>query len=108
MSHYVLEQLCQSVSQVLPNGYTTAITGSLLMFMVHHAGDFLPVIAATLTMHCRVMGESNAVRIRQPRLKTATWQAAVQKYREMFGKEEDGTVPATFQVGTLLACKPGP
>lgn len=61
-----------------------------------------------LVHHLRVMGESNAVRIRQPRLKTATWQAAVQKYREMFGKEEDGTVPATFQAIFMTGWAPAP
>ena len=46
---------------------------------------------------CRALGETNAAKGRQPRLKQTTWQAAADKYRERFG-DKDGTIPATFQV----------
>ena len=45
---------------------------------------------------CRAMGESNAARQREPQLSKKVWEAADQKYRDMFGGP-DG-VSATFQV----------
>ena len=51
----------------------------------------------TEVMLRRAMGESNAARQREPFLRRAVWEAAVTKYREMFGSQE-GTFPATFQV----------
>lgn len=46
---------------------------------------------------CRSMGESNAVRIRRPRVRQATAKRAAEIYAERFGNE-DGSLPATFQV----------
>lgn len=49
----------------------------------------------------RQMGESNAVRIRQPRYRHATWQATKAAYQTTLTQDErdSGSIPATFQVG---------
>lgn len=48
----------------------------------------------------RQMGESNAVNVRQPRLRLKTWDAARQAYISTLTPEEQarGSVPATYQV----------
>lgn len=48
----------------------------------------------------RQMGESNAVKIRQPRFRRATWEATKAAYQTTLTEEEraSGSIPATFQV----------
>ncbi|BDA50516.1 Arginine-hydroxylase NDUFAF5, mitochondrial [Coccomyxa sp. Obi] len=53
--------------------------------------------ADDLYHHLRSMGESNAVCIRRPRVRQATAKRAAEIYAEKFGNE-DGSLPATFQV----------
>ena len=47
----------------------------------------------------RLMGEGNAVNIRQPRLKNSTWEATKRAYNNIITQEErdSGYLPATFQ-----------
>lgn len=49
------------------------------------------------------MGESNAVKIRQPRLKRDTWEATKEEYLKIITQEErdSGYIPVTFQVGNF-------
>lgn len=54
----------------------------------------------------RGMGESNAAMRRQQLLSTETLAAAAATYTSLYGNE-DGTVPATFQVIHLVGWKPG-
>ena len=51
----------------------------------------------------RLMGEGNAVNIRQPRLKNTTWEATKRAYRRIITQEErdSGYLPATFQADIL-------
>ncbi len=53
--------------------------------------------------HCRLMGECNAVKIRQPRLKSSTWEATKRAYSKIITQEErdSGYIPATFQAIAL-------
>eukprot|EP00041_Stephanoeca_diplocostata_P011505 m.190591 g.190591 ORF g.190591 m.190591 type:complete len:350 (+) comp18565_c0_seq2:339-1388(+) len=53
------------------------------------------------------MGEQNASVKRQPFLHSSTLAAAAAVYKEMYGND-DGTVPATFQIIYLLGWKPDP
>ena len=48
----------------------------------------------------RLMGESNGVKIRQPRFKKSTWTATKAAYASLIPQEErdGGFLPATFQV----------
>jgi len=55
----------------------------------------------------RDMGESNAVTGRRPFLRRDTLVAASSIYKELHGNE-DGTIPATFQVIYLIGWKPSP
>ncbi len=56
----------------------------------------------------RGMGESNAVTERRRRpTRRATLMAAAERYRALFG-DEDGRIPATFQIITLTAWAPDP
>ncbi|XP_062813964.1 arginine-hydroxylase NDUFAF5, mitochondrial isoform X3 [Anolis carolinensis] len=50
------------------------------------------------------MGESNCSWSRKPMLHRATMLAAAAVYREMYGNE-DGTVPATFQIYYMIGWK---
>ena len=43
------------------------------------------------------MGESNAVRTKQPLMRKATAQRAAAIYQERFEDKESGTLPVTFQ-----------
>ncbi len=56
-----------------------------------------------MTAVFRQMVESNAVRIRQPRYRHATWQATKAAYQTTLTQDErdSGSIPATFQVRTL-------
>eukprot|EP00850_Spirogloea_muscicola_P022731 SM000309S11866 [mRNA] locus=s309:26796:30755:+ [translate_table: standard] len=58
-----------------------------------------------LVEHLRAMGESNAVLQRSKILKRDTALAAAATYQALFG-EEDGTVPATFQVIYMAGWSP--
>ncbi|KAI8069148.1 S-adenosyl-L-methionine-dependent methyltransferase [Gongronella butleri] len=51
------------------------------------------------------MGETNAVLTRRPFLKRDTLMAAASIYQELHG-DEDGTVPATFQIIYMIGWKP--
>ncbi|SAL98377.1 hypothetical protein [Absidia glauca] len=53
----------------------------------------------------KAMGESNAVLSRRPFLKRDTLLAAASIYKELHGNE-DGTIPATFQVIYMIGWKP--
>ena len=53
----------------------------------------------------RFMGESNAVSLRRPHLRRDTLVAADAIYRALHGNE-DGTIPATFQVVYAIGWKP--
>jgi NADH dehydrogenase [ubiquinone] 1 alpha subcomplex assembly factor 5 len=55
----------------------------------------------------RGMAENNAALNRHNHLHPATFAAAAAIYKEMYGNE-DGTIPATFQVIHLLGWKPDP
>lgn len=55
----------------------------------------------------RLMGESNAIIGRKSFLHRDTLTAASAIYKEMHGNE-DGTVPATFQVIYMIGWKPSP
>ena len=48
----------------------------------------------------RSMGESNAVKIRQPRFRRSTWEATKAAYLSSLADDEraDGAIPATYQV----------
>jgi len=52
-----------------------------------------------LVKHIRQMGESNAVRIRQPRFRRGTWEATKAAYLTTLTEEEraSGSIPATYQ-----------
>ena len=54
-------------------------------------------------MCCRLMGESNAVKIRQSRFKKSTWEGTKRAYLRVITQEErdSGYIPATFQVFQL-------
>ena len=47
------------------------------------------------------MGESNAVRTRQPLMRKAVSQRAAAIYAERFEEKETGTLPVTFQASSL-------
>ena len=51
----------------------------------------------------QAMGENNAVIARKPYLRKSTFDAASAIYKEMYGNE-DGTIPATFQVIFMVSC----
>jgi NADH dehydrogenase [ubiquinone] 1 alpha subcomplex assembly factor 5 len=53
----------------------------------------------------RGMGESNAAVLRGPPLKRSTLFAAASAYQALYGNE-DGTIPATFQIFFLTGWKP--
>ena len=53
-------------------------------------------IVRSLPLIYRAMGESNAVRVRRPLMRTATARRAAEIYAEKFGTE-DGGLPATYQ-----------
>lgn len=64
----------------------------------------LKLVQYQICMTClRLMGESNAVNIRQPRLKDLTWEATKKAYRNIITEEErdSGYLPATFQATSL-------
>jgi NADH dehydrogenase [ubiquinone] 1 alpha subcomplex assembly factor 5 len=58
-----------------------------------------------LVKDLRGMGESNASVKRHGHLSPDTFAAAAATYQEMYGND-DGTIPATFQVIYLLGWKP--
>ncbi|KAJ1660401.1 hypothetical protein IWQ61_000657 [Dispira simplex] len=58
-----------------------------------------------LMQDLRAMGESNAVTQRRPYLPRDTLMAATSIYHQLHGNE-DGTVPATFQIIFLIGWKP--
>ncbi|KAF5831828.1 hypothetical protein DUNSADRAFT_12542 [Dunaliella salina] len=66
-----------------------------------------PLGPEALIAHLRLMGESNAVIHRQRKLQPDTALAAAAAYRSMF-QEEDGTIPATFEVMYLTGWTPHP
>lgn len=53
------------------------------------------------------MAEGNAVNIRQPRLKSSTWEATKTAYDSIITQEErdSGYIPATFQANLLHMSK---
>ncbi|TPX62767.1 hypothetical protein SpCBS45565_g06914 [Spizellomyces sp. 'palustris'] len=55
----------------------------------------------------RAMGESNAIAARKPYLSRDTLMAAAATYKEIYGND-DGSVPATFQVIYMIGWKPDP
>ncbi|WVR00077.1 hypothetical protein IAU59_007219 [Kwoniella sp. CBS 9459] len=55
----------------------------------------------------RDMGESNAILGRRPHVSRDVLLAAEAIYKELYG-DEDGSVPATFQIIFLIGWKPGP
>ncbi|KAI9096644.1 S-adenosyl-L-methionine-dependent methyltransferase [Phlyctochytrium arcticum] len=60
-----------------------------------------------LIQDLRAMGESNAIVARKPYLSRDTLMAAGAIYKEIYGNE-DGTIPATFQVIYMIGWKPDP
>lgn len=54
----------------------------------------------------RAMGESSCVVQRRPRMHLDTMFAGMAAYQEMFGNEEDKSVPATFQVIYMIGWAP--
>ncbi|DBB03612.1 hypothetical protein WJX82_000053 [Trebouxia sp. C0006] len=58
-----------------------------------HYKDFQGVVN-----HLRALGESNAVRTKQPLMRKATAQRAAAIYKERFEDQDSSTLPATFQV----------
>ncbi|KAJ2375642.1 hypothetical protein H4S02_008166 [Coemansia sp. RSA 2611] len=60
-----------------------------------------------LVSDINAMGEGNAVVQRLPFIKRDTLLAASAIYKEMYGNE-DGTIPATFQVIYMIGWKPDP
>ncbi|KAJ3287452.1 NADH dehydrogenase [ubiquinone] 1 alpha subcomplex assembly factor 5 [Borealophlyctis nickersoniae] len=55
----------------------------------------------------KAMGENNAIATRKPYLKRDTLAAAAAIYKEVYGNE-DGSIPATFQVIYMIGWKPDP
>ncbi|KND03452.1 uncharacterized protein SPPG_00935 [Spizellomyces punctatus DAOM BR117] len=55
----------------------------------------------------RAMGESNAIAARKPYISRDTLMAAAATYKEIYGND-DGSVPATFQVIYMIGWKPDP
>ncbi|ORX53049.1 S-adenosyl-L-methionine-dependent methyltransferase [Hesseltinella vesiculosa] len=53
----------------------------------------------------RAMGENNAVLTRRPFMKRDTLMAAASIYKELHG-DEDGSIPATFQIIYMIGWKP--
>lgn len=58
-----------------------------------------------LMNHLKAMGESNAVKQRRSTINKDTLMAAASIYKSLYG-DEDGGVPATFQIIYLIAWKP--
>lgn len=56
-----------------------------------------------LCVYTRLMGESNAVMVRRPRLRGATWEAICAAYMSTLTEEErqSGSIPATFEVSII-------
>ncbi len=61
--------------------------------------------ALVLMEHLQGMGESNAILTRRPYVSRETFLAAAAIYQELYG-EEDGSVPATFQVVYMIGWTP--
>ncbi|KAI8822243.1 S-adenosyl-L-methionine-dependent methyltransferase [Fimicolochytrium jonesii] len=55
----------------------------------------------------RAMGESNAIMARKPFLSRDTLLAAAAAYKGIYG-QEDGSIPATFQIIYMIGWKPDP
>jgi len=66
-----------------------------------------PLGPEAVVAHLRLLGESNAVIHRQQKLQPDAALAAAAAYRSMF-QEEDGTIPATFEVMYLTGWTPHP
>ncbi|KAJ3406793.1 hypothetical protein HDV05_005828, partial [Chytridiales sp. JEL 0842] len=60
-----------------------------------------------LIQDLRAMGESNAIANRQGALNKDVFHAAAEVYRAVYGNE-DGSVPATFQILYMIGWKPDP
>eukprot|EP00937_MAST-01D_sp_MAST-1D-sp2_P006833 g6833.t1 len=86
--------------------------------LMQRAGFALPTVdtdvirldfpdAFLLMEHLGAMGEGNACLARRPAVPRDTLVAAAEAYHALYGNE-DGTVPATFQVVHMLGWKPHP
>ena len=84
--------------------------------LIQRAGFSLPTVdtdliqvdypdAFTLMSHLGKMGENNAAISRRPKVSRETFIAAAAIYQELYGNE-DGSVPATFQVLYMIGWKP--
>jgi NADH dehydrogenase [ubiquinone] 1 alpha subcomplex assembly factor 5 len=64
--------------------------------------------AFTLMRDLRGMGESNCQHFRRPYVPRSTMYATAAAYQALYGTNEDGRVPATFQVRPCRWALPPP